>query len=370
MPRTSSTITKRADGRYEARGTFNGKRRSFFGSTAEEARRRLTAALAQRDAGQTPPPDHDSVAVYLRTWLAAQRSSLRPRTLESYEAAVEVHLIPLVGKIRLTRLTPTQVSACYAALRAKGLSGTSVQIFHGVLRKALQDALRRGEIVRNVADLVDTPKRDTPEMSVLTPEECRGLLEVARGDKLEAFFVLALTTGARLGELQALTWRAVDFDRRRIQIWQTYQENKNGKPVFSPPKTARSRRTIVLTAIAIEALRRHRAAQLEHRVRVGSLYQDHGLVFAGAFGMPISANAIRIHAFAPLCARAGLPHLRFHALRHSAATLLMSSGVPVKVASEMLGHSDITTTLRVYSHVMEPDQERAASAMDRTFGTP
>jgi integrase len=278
-----------------------------------------------------------------------------------------VHLIPLIGKTRLARLTPTQVAAAYASLRAKGLSGTSVQIFHGVLRKALQDAVRHGEIVRNVADLVDTPKRSTPEMAVLTPDECRRLLDAARGDRLEAFFVLALTTGARLGELQALMWRAVDLDRRRIQIWQTYQENKDGKPVFAPPKTSRSRRTIVLTEIAVDALRRHRAAQLEHRMRVGNLYQDHGLVFAGAFGMPISANAIRIHSFAPLCARAGLPHMRFHTLRHSAATLLMSSGVPVKVASEMLGHSDITTTLRVYSHVMEPDQERAAAAMDAFF---
>ena len=179
MPRTSSTITKRADGRYEARATFNGKRRSFVGATPDEARRRLTAALAQKDAGQTPPAERDSVATYLRTWLAAARSGLRPRTIEHYETAIEVHLIPLIGKIRLARLTPTQVEACYAALRAKGLSGTSVQLIHGVLRKALRDALRRGELVRNVTALVDTPKRSTPEMAVLTPDECRALLDAA-----------------------------------------------------------------------------------------------------------------------------------------------------------------------------------------------
>jgi integrase len=367
MPRTSSTISKRADGRYEARATFNGKRRSYFGATADEARRKLTAALAQRDAGQVPPAERDSVATYLRTWLAAKRPNLQPKGYRRYHDMIEMHLIPEIGRFRLARLSPTQVEACYAALRVKGLSGTSIAMVHGVLRTALKDAVRRGELARNVTALINSPRRDTRERRALTIDECRALLEAARGDPLEAFYVTALTTGARLGELQALTWRAVDLDRRRIQIWQTYQGNKDGKPVFSAPKTPRSRRTITISEFAADALRRHRAEQLEHRLRVGHFYHDHDLVFSSAFGQAVNASNLHSGSFARLLTRAGLPHIRFHDLRHAAATLLMASGVPVKVASEMLGHANITITLQIYSHVMESDQERAAAAMDRIF---
>jgi integrase len=124
---------------------------------------------------------------------------------------------------------------------------------------------------------------------------------------------------------------------------------------------------VVLPEMAAEVLRRHRSVQVEHRLRVGKRYQDLDLVFATAFGRPLDGNNLRTRSFARLLARAELEPMRFHALRHSAATLLMSAGVPVKVASEMLGHSDIATTLRVYSHVLEPMQDAAADAMDPLF---
>jgi integrase len=224
-------------------------------------------------------------------------------------------------------------------------------------------------VLRNVAskDDIDAPKRDTPEMRVLTLDESTRLLATARDDKDEAFYVLALTTGLRLGELQALTWRCVDLERRRLSVVATFAGNKDGKPVLASPKTARSRRTVVLSEMAVSALQRHRTAQKEKRLKVGKLYQDNDLVFASGFGAAVDGNNLRTRSFADLLSRAGLPAMRFHTLRHSAATLLMSSGVPVKVASEMLGHSDIATTLRVYSHVLEPDQERAAAAMDTLF---
>jgi integrase len=372
MPRTSNTIIRRPDGRYEARAMFGEmgrrRRRSFMGATPDEARRKLTAALSQQDAGQVPPPERESVAAYLRAWLAAKQPSLRAESYRRYREACDLHLVPQLGRVRLAKLTATQVEAAYAAIRAKGLSGTSLQLIHGVLRKALQDAMRRGEVLRNVATLVDTPKRSTPEMRVLNADEAHRLMDAARGDALEALYVLALTTGLRLGELQALRWQYVDLERRRLVVAATYQGNAAGQPVFAAPKTDKSRRTVVLPDVAIDALRRHRAAQLEHRLFVGSLWRDHDVVFASALGAALDGNNFRRRSFAPLLQRAELPPMRFHTLRHSAATLLMAAGVPVKVASEMLGHSDISTTLRVYSHVLEPMQDAAAAAMDDMFG--
>lgn len=371
MPRTSNTIIHRADGRYEARGMFGepGKRqrRSFFGATADEARQKLTRAQAQADSGQTPPPARSTTAAYLRRWLAAKEPGLRPESFRRYREAVELHLIPTIGRVRLARLTPTDIEAAYAGLRAKGLSGTSVQLVHGILRKALHDAERRNEVARNVATLVDAPRRSTAETRPLTSTEALRLLEAARGDELEAFYTLALTTGLRLGELQALRWRDVDVERRRMRVSATLAGIVDHAPVFAPPKTQRSRREVHLSAFAADSLRQHRARQLEQRLLVGPIWEDHDLVFANGRGRPLDANNIRERSFRRLLQRAGLRPMRFHDLRHAAASLLLAQGVNVKVIAEMLGHADVTVTLRVYAHLMPSAQQEAADAMDRLF---
>ncbi len=252
--------------------------------------------------------------------------------------------------------------------RHKALSGTTLQLIHGVLHKALDDAARWNLVMRNVADLVDTPRRTTAETRALRPEDAARLLLAAKGDPLEAFYVLALTSGLRLGELQALRWHDVDLDARKLQVVATYQGMTDGEPVFAEPKTARSRRTVHLAEMAADALSRHRTQQLERRLGAGPAWKEYGLVFANGLGRPVDGNNIRTRSFARVLARAELPPMRFHALRHAAATLLMAEGVPIKAISEMLGHSDITTTLRIYAHVLPSAHEQAANAMDRLFG--
>jgi integrase len=242
-----------------------------------------------------------------------------------------------------------------------------VNFVHGVLRGALKDAVKWGMVGRNVTDAVTTPRRSTVPTDALSADQARALLAAAAGDDLEALYVLALTAGLRLGELQALRWSAVDLDRQRLEVRATYQGNVDGEPVFASPKTERSRRTVQLSALAIDALRRHRVRQHELRLQIGSLWQDHGLVFATTFGRPLDGNNLRTRSFAPLLVRAGLPPMRFHDLRHAAATLLMSEGVPIKAVSELLGHSDVATTLRIYSHVLPTMHGAAADAMDRIF---
>jgi len=372
MPRRSSSIKKRGDGRYEARAMFGEpgrrRRRSFFGATPEEAALELRRALTQQDNGQTPPPERTSVAAYLRAWLKVKEPGMRPESWRRYREAVELHLIPIIGRIKLARLTPTDVEGAYAAVHAKGLSGTTVHLVHGTLRKALHDAERRGEVARNVARLVDAPRRSTPEMRPLTADEALRLLDAARGDELEAFYVLALTTGLRLGELQALRWREVDIERRRLRVSSTLAGVRDGAPVFAPPKTLHSRREVQLSQTGAEALRQHRQRQLAQRLAVGPLWEDHDLVFANGRGRALDGNNIRERSFKALLARAGLPAMRFHDLRHAAASLLLAQGVNVKVIAEVLGHADVTVTLRVYAHLMPSAQQEAAAAMDALFG--
>jgi integrase len=227
--------------------------------------------------------------------------------------------------------------------------------------------MRWGVTVRNVSDLVTPPRRSTPEMHALTPEEANALLEAASGDRLEALYVLAVTCGVRLGEIQALRWHDVDLDGARLRVTATYQGTIDGKPVFAEPKTARSKREIHLSALAVAALRHHRRAQLEERMRAANLWQDYDLVFTSERGRPLDGNNFRTRAFARLLEKAGLAPMRFHSLRHTAATLLLAEGLNVKVVSEMLGHADVVTTLRTYSHVLPGMGQAAADAMDSLF---
>lgn len=364
------SIYKRSDGRWVAAvTTWEGgerKRRAFYGKTRAEVREKLARAQRTISDGLPLPDERLTVGRFLAQWLETKRD-LRPESYRRYEEAARLHLVPYIGGQTLSRLQPGVILAAYQRLRDKGLSGTSLHLVHGVLRGALKDAVRWGLAVRNPTDAIDTPKRSTAEMSTLGPNEARRLLDAALGDPLEALYILAITSGLRLGELQALKWSAVDFGRRQLEVRATYQGNVDGEPVFAPPKTQRSRRTVRLSEVAVDALRRHRVSQAEQRLAVGSLWHDYDLVFATAFGRPLDGNNLRRRSFAKLLERAALPPMRFHSLRHGVATLLMAEGVSVKAISEMLGHSDVSTTLRIYAHVLPSAHDQAAAAMDRMF---
>ena len=200
-------------------------------------------------------------------------------------------------------------------------------------------------------------------MATLSPEQARMLLETAASERLEALYVLALSAGLRQGELLALRWRDINFDAGSVQVRGSLQRTTGGLTI-AEPKTARSRRLITLTAAAANALRRHRSAQAKERLRLGAIWEDNDLVFANEIGRPIEAGNLLRRSFWPLLERAGLPHMRFHDLRHTAATLMLGQGVHPKVVAEMLGHSQISVTLDLYSHVTPTMQQQAARAMD------
>ena len=201
------------------------------------------------------------------------------------------------------------------------------------------------------------------EIHPLTPEQVKTLLEAARGDRLEALYVLAVHTGLRQGELLGLRWEDVDLDEGTLHVRRTLTSAKGG-PVLSAPKTKGSKRSVKLSESAIDALRSHLQRQLEEIDRVGSLWRENGLIFASETGEPLDRRSVTNHRFKPLLKRAGLPQIRFHDLRHTCATLLLGRNVNPKIVSEMLGHANIAITLDTYSHVLPNMQDHAVKAME------
>ncbi len=361
------SVYQRTDGRWCASVTTErGHRQHFLGRTRAEVARKLTGALDARDKGVLVTGPRQTVGQFFTQWLAAVQPSLRPRTFVGYEQLVRLHVVPDLGPLSLTKLSPQHLQRLYASRLDAGLSSTTVNHLHALIHKALSNAVRWGMLQRNIADLVDPPRSRHFAIATLSPEQARAFLAAARGHRLEALYVLAVTTGMRQGELLGLRWRDVDVDAGTLQIRGSLQATPEGRRILEP-KTAGSRRRVALSKQPIDALRRHRVAQAEERLRLGAGWEDSDLVFCSAAGHPITASGLR-RSFEPLLKRAGLPRMRFHDLRHTAATLLLGRGVHPKVVSEMLGHTRISTTLDLYSHVSMTMQQQAADAFDAILG--
>jgi integrase len=358
------SIYRRRDGRWVASISLDHRRRkSFYGRTREDVGRKLTIALKEHQDGLPVIGERQTVGNYLASWLAAVEPALRPRTFIRYEQLLRIHAVPYIGRLPLARLAPQHLQRLYADRLSAGLSPTTVTHLHAVLHKALGQAAKWGQTPRNVADLVTKPRMASQDMRTLAPDEARALLDAARNERLEGLYVLALNTGMRQGELLGLRWRDVDLERATIAVRASLQRVR-GAFVFSEPKTARSRRQILVTESVITALRRHRIVQAEERLRAGSAWQDNDLVFPDRYGQPIHATDLTRGAFYPLLQRAGLSRIRFHDLRHSAATLLLGQGVHPKVVADMLGHSTIAITIDLYSHTTPAMHRQAALALE------
>jgi integrase len=279
---------------------------------------------------------------------------------------VRLHLKPPLGRLKLSKLTPAHVQGLYRDKLDSGLSAATVQKIHAVLHKALAQALKWNMIARNAADGVKAPRPAPEEMHPLSPDEARKLIEAVRGDKLEALYVLAVHTGMRQGELLALKWEDVDLNEGIIHIRRTLARS-GGRIALGEPKTKGSRRPVHLTGAAVEALRNHLERQLEEIERLGDLYRDNGLVFTSQVGTLINPTNLRRRSFAPLLERAGLPQIRFHDLRHTCATLLLTRNVHPKHVQELLGHATVAITLDTYSHVIPGMGNHTARAMEDVF---
>ena len=339
-------------------------RKSFYAATRQEVASLLAAAVRDRQLGRNPVPEKETLGTFLQRWLEdTVRHSVRGSTYAIYEVLLRLHILPQVGYIRLARLTADDLDALYSRLLDKGLSPKTTRMIHAVLRRALGHAQRRGAVSVNVASIADAPSAPRREFRTLSPEEASRLLKAALSDRLYALYVLALTCGMRQGELLGLRWKDLDLSGAVLHVRQQVCRMA-GEWHYSEPKTKAGRRTISLSGSAVEALRERRLAQNKERLRAQD-WEDNDLVFSNRRGCPLDKGNLLRRSFGPLLERAGLPRIRFHDLRHTAASLLLAENVNPKVVQEMLGHSSIAVTMDTYSHVLPSLQADAAEKMDR-----
>ncbi len=369
------TIHRRKNGGWCAQYTVytaeGRKRKTLYGKTRAEVAAKLSKAISDRESGLTFDAENVAVAEYLERWLQGSVcNSVKQRTFENYAYVVRLHLIPGLGHIKIKALTPAHIQGMYRSKLDSGLSPRTVQLIHTTLKKALKQAVRWGLVPRNVAEAVEAPKpakNTKKEMHPLTSEQARVLLEAAGGNRLEALYVLAITTGLRLGELLGLRWQDVDLESGTLSVRQQLVRTKSDGLCFTTPKSAKGRRNVKLTSKAMHTLEDHRDRQLEQKQRLSDLWKDTGLVFTSQVGTPLDPSNLTYHTFQPFLKRAGLPKIRFHDLRHTCATLLLGQNVNPKVVQEMLGHANISETMDTYSHVLPSMQETAVSGIENAL---
>ncbi len=352
--------------------TSTGKRRQRKKtySTKKEAQAGLVAWLAEIDKGTAVDRSAHTLGDVVEFWLDTHaRHRVSARTLDGYARTIQQHILPTLGGVEIQKLTPARLQAFYSERIDAGCGPRTVELCHLHISQALDQAVKLGWISRNVADAATPPRWKPREMQTWDAEEARRFVAVAHQSIYGPIWLLALATGMRKGELLGLRWRDVDTGRGVASIRQTIGTLR-GKVDIKPPKTASSRRDVHMPRGVLAALREHRRTQDERRRELGPLWDDYDLVFTAANGGPIHPDNLD-RDYARLVRRAGVRRIRIHDLRHSFATLAIALGVPIKVVSESMGHADIATTLRTYTHVLPAQRTDLADKVGSAlFGGP
>jgi integrase len=374
-------IRQRSKGNWEitidtGRDPATGKRSRQFESvkgTKKDAEARLAELMVAIEKGAYIKPQRIKVSEWLRDWLDSYvEIHCSRRTKASYFTEIHRHIIPNLGQITLSQLQPQHIQNYYAYALTKGrvdgkggLSARTVEYHHRILSEALSHAVKMGIIVRNVADAVDPPHPRHKVIQTLGVADVPGFLKSARESPYYTLFSTALFTGMRLGELLGLRWRDVDLGLASLSVVQALYK-RSGVCEIIKPKSAASQRRIALSPTLVAIIQQYRTTQEAQRILLGNHINDDDLVFAYPDGRPLDPGTVT-HAFAKLLNKAGLPHIRFHDLRHTHATLMLKAGVHPKIVSERLGHANIGITLDTYSHVVPGLQEVAAQRFDEIF---
>lgn len=366
-----SIYRRKSDGRWVGSLSLpDGTRKVYYGKKQSEVIAKLDQAANDLRHGLLTVGSTTTLQEYLENWLEnVHKPTIRISTYLNYRKLLHNYLVPGLGKVKLQKLTPQQVQVFYSQKMSDGLAPKTINNIHGVLHKALDNAVKWNILSRNVCDAVTPPRIPRKEKNVLTKQQAHTLLEEVRTHRLEALFTLAITTGMREGELLALHWQDMNLEDCSIQVKRAVSYLKGYGYVESEPKTAKSRRMIMLPVFVVAILRRHKSQQEEQRREVGSAWMEKDLVFTNALGYFYSASTLR-KVFRRFLVSIGLPHMRFHDLRHSAATILLAMNVHPKVVREILGHSQIAMTLDVYSHALPSLQEEVTKQWESEFGKP
>lgn len=358
------TIFKRKDGRWSAEVSIGGKRRTKYGKTRNEVQEWLHETLTEIHRGlRKNIGTKISLQKYMEIWLDAMKSQIRPNTWSQYAQISRQHIFPILGSLQLNDLEPHHVQTFYSKKFEDGVGQSTRGMIHSVLHRAMNVALDWGFIRRNPVTSIKKPKQDKREMQFLTSEEAFRFLNVAKKNRYAALYYLAIATGMRQGEILGLKWGDLDFQSGRLQIQRQLQRVRGQALLFTQPKSASSRRIVLLGSKTLDRLRDHLKNQKMERLFAGEKWEENELIFPSSKGTPLDTSSL-FRNFKVLLKEANLPNIRFHDLRHTAATLMFQQGVHPKIVQERLGHSSIGITMDVYSHAIPSLQMEAANCMD------
>ena len=343
----------------------DGKRRQrwYTAPNKKAAENLLTEKLAEIDAGEYVEPVKTTLLQHLERWYEANEHRWADNTRKGYQVAIRQHIGPNIGAVKLQRLTTQQIEQCYARLRAAGLSETTLNRDHAVLRGALKQAVRWNIIRRNPCDLMDPPKPEDFEAHAWEPEQ----IEQWRAETWESeygpLFALALYTGLRRGELIGLRWHDINLEDRILEVRGQSPKQVDGVWVWPEPKNKPSRRSVPLRFGAVDVLREQRRRQVQRRLSMGEIWHDLDVVFDRGDGIPYKPSAVT-SAWDRMIKRSSLPTIRLHDTRHTAVTLMLEAGIPIHIVSKIVGHSVATMTER-YGHIRPKALRDHIDVMDR-----
>jgi len=345
--------------------------------TREEADRALTKMKHERDGGIALAGPNPTLKEYLVGWLRESVAvSVDPKTLEGYEVACRLHILPALGNTRIRDLTARQIQALYAQKTREGLSVRTRRNIHATLKRALKQAVAWGELASSPAEMVDPPKalaedEAEEEMRALANAQAIQLFAAAEDveDRFRHLYVMAVRTGLRQGELLALRWSdlSLESDPPALSLKRSLAQKIGGGHYYTPTKRKRQRRTIAILSEAADALRAQRELQEQEKAAAGERWQENGLVFPSTIGTPMSARNLYRRHFKPLIRSAGLPDISFHDLRHTFASIMIFEwGASPRMVQEAMGHASIKITLDTYGHLLstsQPDEIRRIEAL-------
>lgn len=346
-------------GRDEKNKRVQKWRRGF--ATKKAAEEAMQFELHERRSNTYIEKSVETVAQLLERWLeTVARHKVKPTTLEDYRATIRKHLIPALGHVPVQALTSAMVQRFYSEKIDAGIGARTVQLCHLRLSQALTLAEREGIMNRNVCAVTEPPSAKAKRGRTWTAEEARRFLASANDDTLSPFWLLALATGLRRGELIGVRWQDIDLDRGTLSVKQTVRVLK-GAPHIQTPKTEAAFRTVKLSPEAVTALNDHRKSWLTRKLAARE-WDDGDLVFCTNGGKPLNPNNL-YRNYDAIVAKAGVPRIRIHDLRHTHATLLLAAGTPIRAVSERLGHAKTSITLDTYAHVLPDMQDHAVNAI-------
>ncbi len=360
--RNEGTIFKKANGTWRAQASIDGRRISHTAGTRAECNDWLRKMLNQIDQGMTFEGRNLTLDAYFKEWIEIKKNALRTKTGYQYEKLIDLYIRPVLGKMKLKDLNLHVVNKFYESLLNKGIGVSNIGYTHRVLHAALEDAVKNGVIGRNPAHGTSVPRLKHKEMKILNEQQVGLFLVAASQSRYKTLYHLAVTTGMRFSELRGLSWSDIDWIKGTITVNRQIQDIPGMGSLTGAPKTFAGSRTILLGETSLNELRAQKR-RIEEESKAGSNWKENNLIFPSTVGTPFSKTNLQ-KDFVKVLMSANLSRIRFHDLRHTAASLMLNHGVPALVVSKILGHSNPSVTLNIYAHSTLDMQGMAANIMD------